>query len=257
MHPCVCVVWVCVCSCVREFVYVDAYAHLCTHVWRSEVDIRCLSLLFSILFWDAVSHWTYRSLIKIDWLQAHRIFLSLSSWLWDYICTLPGPALCVGAGYLNPVPHACSATIRAFPPFYVHMTIHIVIGGHLLNIAQEYSIIILILNVYLSLLLFRCWIILDLVKMFWGAYNGQKFIFIAECTFGNYCCHLWLTLLNIHSRDMARPPLASFLFADLWMMLFVVGSMFCATRKYFWEGLLESDFLYVVVSWVVYFRNSF
>lgn len=91
----------------------------------------------------------------------------------------------------------------------------------------------------------------------WGAYNGQKFIFIAECTFGNYCCHLWLTLLNIHSRDMARPPLASFLFADLWMMFFVVGSMFCATRKYFWEVLLESDFLYVVVSWVVYFRNSF
>lgn len=133
MRPCVCVVWVCVCSCVREFVYVDAYAHLCMHVWRSEVDIRCLSLLFSILFWDAVSHWTCRSLIKIDWLQAHRIFLSLSSWLWDYICTLPGPALCVGAGYLNPVPHACSATIRAFPPFYMHMTIHIVIGGHLLN----------------------------------------------------------------------------------------------------------------------------
>lgn len=154
---------------------------------------------------------------------------------------------------------SCLLSNYASPSSFLktNYTIHVVIGGHLLNRAQEYSIITLILSVFLSLLLSRCWIVLDLVKMFWGTYNRQKFIFIAECRFGNYCCHLWLAWLNSHSRDMARPPLASFLFADLWMMLFVVGSMFCATRKYFWEGRLESYFLYVVVSCVVYFRNSF
>lgn len=60
--PCVCVLYayLCfICLCVRMY--------LCMYVWRLEIFVRYLLLFSTLVFWDENSHWTWDSLIWLDW----------------------------------------------------------------------------------------------------------------------------------------------------------------------------------------------
>lgn len=72
--------------------------HLCTCVWRPEINIACPPrLLFTLLFW---SNSNLRSAKPTDqW--APSICLSLPSYHWGYKCTLPLPEFYEGAWDLN------------------------------------------------------------------------------------------------------------------------------------------------------------
>lgn len=87
-------VFVCVhiCVCVRE-------SHVCTCIGRSEVDVGCLSVLLSLLFWNDISHWTWSSLIQqnylISELQGSPCVCLLSAMIieachhaWQFMCFL-------------------------------------------------------------------------------------------------------------------------------------------------------------------------
>lgn len=54
-------------ACVSTCLYTWTYVCICS--WRQEVNIKCLSLLSSSLFWGRVSPWPWASLICLQWLS--------------------------------------------------------------------------------------------------------------------------------------------------------------------------------------------
>lgn len=54
-------------ACVSTCLYTRTCVCVCS--WRKEVNIKCLSLLSSSLFWGGVSPWPWASLICLQWLS--------------------------------------------------------------------------------------------------------------------------------------------------------------------------------------------
>lgn len=68
--------------------------HACAHTWRPDTDVMCFPQMIknkNLIFWDRVSHSTWSSLVRQDWLS--RFLLSLPTHtltpyliIWDYKC---------------------------------------------------------------------------------------------------------------------------------------------------------------------------
>lgn len=85
--------------------------HMCVdkYVWV-EVDSRCYpQLLLYLLFWDRVSHWTWRSMVCLEWLAANllEVLLSPAPQFLDFSYTLPHPASFCGFWGLSLIPYVC------------------------------------------------------------------------------------------------------------------------------------------------------
>lgn len=107
---------------------VGACAWVCMHMERPGDDVACPPRLPSnFIFRDRVSPWTQSSLIWSRWLakelqESFGLFLAQPQ-CWGCRCTPLLLAFYVGAGTLNPRPHACMASvftkqaIFSTPPF--------------------------------------------------------------------------------------------------------------------------------------------
>lgn len=122
VHVCRCVVW-CICIplflcmgvgvwCVHMYSFVfmhmcRIHAHVCTCVWKPEINIKYLILSLSILLIKKQGLPSNLELTNLAWLlnqQAPRVLLSLFLWNWACKCVKLHPPFYVSARDLNPLP---------------------------------------------------------------------------------------------------------------------------------------------------------
>lgn len=93
-----------------SYLYVQVHLYVCTYLWRSEVNIRCLPLFFSSLVFETVSHRTWSShMCGLAGWQTPKtpVFVFIAT---DSKSTLPQLALLCRYYESNTGPHGCVET---------------------------------------------------------------------------------------------------------------------------------------------------